>query len=101
MLFLSHEQTGRFCRMMLGPGDTLWNIEEDSLHAFEDVESGGISLTHIGSTMQNRNVRVTEQMAVVDFHTDLIITSIPMNISPLSVVEVEGIINLLDLEATN
>lgn len=100
LLQLSHKETGRFCLMMLGPGQTLWNIDENSLHTMTESVDGDVSLINYGSTMQNRNVRVTEMMAVVDFNTNLLanpdVTTTPTD----TLVLAQGIINLLDLEVS-
>jgi hypothetical protein len=86
---------------MLGPGNTLWNINETSLQSLYEIIDGDVSFINYGTTMQNRNVRVTEMMAVVDFQAGTIPAPDVATAPAGTLVLEHGLINLLDLEANN
>jgi hypothetical protein len=58
-------------------------------------------MKQVFKTMQNRNVRVTEMMAVVDFQAGTIPTPDVATTPTGTLVLEHGLINLLDLEANN
>jgi len=79
-------------------GDVLFNVTAQSLHAVQEWQDADLANVAYGTTMQNRNVRVTEMMAVVEFQTgETVTTELLVTDSPL-VVDEDGFINLLDLE---